>query len=710
MQSATPPVGERLLIPRWTIAVAFAVVAIVLIIAMGGPAALLSSHWPFYGDQPGQDWWLAGFRSQLLHGSAFGWNSQTNNGFLFGYFYFPLPPLFVTALATVVSVAAAAKVMVLLSVLSIPFGMWQLVKGLGYSRFLQTATVLSSLMVLLSNHPITIGGTLYDALLGEFSITLAIGCALCCLGAMARLRRGVGSWWPVALWGAATALAHVQGVVALALVTLAFAAWDIRDRAAVRPLLLAAIAAAGLSAWWWLPAITVQGQALGDVNPVEHNLAAFVWNGGTGTVWVLGVLGLGYATWRRFDGAKQMLSAIAVLGVALLLPLQIADTGRLLPIMFPLTGIGVALGLVALTEVLATRVTVTLATVGGLVLTAILSGGLPLLTGQNATILTSFDHQTDAGMNNLPGYTGARALATALEALPTGRVMVETPTNYQTVFGERLWTPLLSLWTNGHAATPLSLFINATPSSIALEYAYENLTSVYAPVVGWQPHPASPYPSSGINELRALGVNYYVATSPALASILNKVPGVRLVRTIVAPLPATTTASASTATQGTFWLYAISNASLVTGVPATMPMGALPTKAYALSMTSYLDTIGATTQTVSVPVVNGPTYSGPVATVSNVAASNTTISFHVATIGEPVLIRETYSPQWHVTGAAAVLRAEPNEMMVVPTSHDVTLRFANPVTVPVGAVVSLLTWGAIAAVLIRRRGSAVAEA
>ena len=73
--------------------------------------------------------------------------------------------------------------------------------------------------------------------------------------------------------------------------------------------------------------------------------------------------GLGYATWRRFDGAKQMLSAIAVLGVALLLPLQIADTGRLLPIMFPLAGIGVALGLVALTEVLATRVTVTLATV-----------------------------------------------------------------------------------------------------------------------------------------------------------------------------------------------------------------------------------------------------------------------------------------------------------------------------------------------------------
>jgi len=49
-------------------------------------------------------------------------------------------------------------------------------------------------------------------------------------------------------------------------------------------------------------------------------------------------------------------------------------------------------------------------------------------------------------------------------------------------------------------------------------------------------------------------------------------------------------------------------------------------------------------------------------------------------------------------------------MLVVPTSHDVTLRFANPVTVPVGAVVSLLTWGAIAAVLIRRRGSAVAEA
>ena len=685
VSAAAPDEAE---ISRWWIGGAFALVTLVVLLAVGGPAALFSSHWSYFGDMAGHDWWLSSYRTALLHGAPFGWSNDTDNGFLFGYFYFPLPPIIVTVLASVLSVAAASKCMVVLAVLSIPFGAWQLVKGLGYGRRVQTLAVLSGLFVLLSNHPLTIGGTLYDTLLGEYSLALSLGLGLCALGAYTRWRRGAGAWWPVAVWGALSLLSHVQGALATAVVLAVFVAIDLRTVVQLRAVAYAGLVALGLSAWWWLPAYSVAGQSLGDANPVNHSLASFLFNRDAGTLVVLGLIGLALGVWRRRAGAVALLGGCVVLSLLLLAPWQIADTGRLLPLVFIFAGVGVAFGLNELWQWAAARRPLRFATPVALALSSVFVVGVPMINSFNPTILRSYDNETFKGISSEPGYAGVRTLVSALEKLPAGQVVVETPTNYAAAYGTSTWPYLLPLWTNGHDASPLGLFVNATPSSIALEYAYENVTSVYSPVGSWQPRPAQALPAAGINELRSLGVNYLVVDSPVLEGIVHQLTGVHLAATVTTPTLSTTS---STDTAGTYWVYAIDDSQRVVSNVSVVPMPAASTRAYAQAMATYLDSVTSSPHTSTRAVGLPAPVAGAATTISDVQVTASTIRFHVSAVGSPVLIRMTYSPDWHATGAGPVYRALPNEMVVIPTSTTVTLRFQNPLAVPLGAVVSALT-------------------
>jgi hypothetical protein len=64
----------------------------------------------------------------------------------------------------------------------------------------------------------------------------------------------------------------------------------------------------------------------------------------------------------------------------------------------------------------------------------------------------------------------------------------------------------------------------------------------------------------------------------------------------------------------------------------------------------------------------------PVA-VSDVRRSVSKIAFHVSEVGKPVVVKESYFPNWHVKGAKGPYRLAPNLMVVVPTSNDVTLSY-----------------------------------
>ena len=67
----------------------------------------------------------------------------------------------------------------------------------------------------------------------------------------------------------------------------------------------------------------------------------------------------------------------------------------------------------------------------------------------------------------------------------------------------------------------------------------------------------------------------------------------------------------------------------------------------------------------------------PTVQVSKFVLSSQQISFHVNKIGIPVLVKISYFPNWQASGATGPYRVSPNLMVVVPTSHDVTLAYGK---------------------------------
>ncbi len=67
----------------------------------------------------------------------------------------------------------------------------------------------------------------------------------------------------------------------------------------------------------------------------------------------------------------------------------------------------------------------------------------------------------------------------------------------------------------------------------------------------------------------------------------------------------------------------------------------------------------------------------PHTTVSAISSSDNTIRFHVDRIGTPVEVKVSYFPNWKASGATGPWRTASNMMVVVPTSHEVTLQYGT---------------------------------
>jgi hypothetical protein len=87
----------------------------------------------------------------------------------------------------------------------------------------------------------------------------------------------------------------------------------------------------------------------------------------------------------------------------------------------------------------------------------------------------------------------------------------------------------------------------------------------------------------------------------------------------------------------------------------------------------------------------------PPVQVSNIKEGTSTISFDVDQTGVPVLVKTSYFPNWQVSGASGVYRATPNLMVVVPTSHHVTLSYGYTTLDWFGFVLTLLGIGGVIA-------------
>jgi uncharacterized membrane protein len=81
--------------------------------------------------------------------------------------------------------------------------------------------------------------------------------------------------------------------------------------------------------------------------------------------------------------------------------------------------------------------------------------------------------------------------------------------------------------------------------------------------------------------------------------------------------------------------------------------------------------------------------------VTRVHESDNEVSFHVSRLGTPVLVKVSYFPNWQASGASGPYRVTPNLMVVVPTSHDVALRYGTSGADWAGRILSLLGLAAL---------------
>jgi hypothetical protein len=269
---------------------------------------------------------------------------------------------------------------------------------------------------------------------------------------------------------------------------------------------------------------------------------------------------------------------------------------------------------------------------------------------------------------------------------------------------------LLPYWTNdcvdsmegllfeSASSTPYH-FLNQAELSAQPDHAMLNLPYVDGDV------------KTGISHLQMLGVRYYMAFSPTMQAAAARDPALRLVATS-GPWPAPP--GSTTVTQPVTWdIYEVSGAGMVAPLryePAVVTGPVSKAKAWLdLSVPWYQDPSRwpvplaasgpASWPRVAVGDRNPPRV--PVAQVrpSHVSVTDDRISFDVDRVGSPVVVRTSYFPNWQAAGAEGPWRITPNLMVVVPTSHHVTLHYGWTPVDWLGALATLAGIGGLVALV-----------
>ncbi len=263
---------------------------------------------------------------------------------------------------------------------------------------------------------------------------------------------------------------------------------------------------------------------------------------------------------------------------------------------------------------------------------------------------------------------------------------------------------LLPYWTHSCIGSMEGLYFE---SSATTPYHFLNAAELSLrpsnPVRGLS-YPSSPDVVEGVEHLQMLGVKYYMALTPETQAQADTDPALRLVATS-GPWPVTyTTGNTSTTKQRTWKIYEVQDSAIVTPLrdqPVVMKGESKGGKPWlAASQSWYLDPSRwdvyyaasgpKSWQRIASTDTNPPRSPLPPVQVANIKTADDNVSFDVDTIGVPVLVKVSYFPNWHVSGAEGPYRVTPNLMVVIPTSHHVRLQYGyTPVDVA-GMLLSLI--------------------
>ena len=511
----------------------------------------------------------------------------------------------------------------------------------------------------------------------------------------------------------------------------------------------AGVLSLGLSAWWLLPFATTQAYTnsmgytndpVNSLHPVLTTMGWFNATGGAGGdrwVIVLAIVAIGVALWTR-DRVGMFLTALTGLSVAafILDPQSVIWNERLIPFWF-LTShliVGWLCGYLAQryiarasraaiveveegeidgeTSVFVShdvefqterRVFATTMLIGLLAFASVIPGQIPWLatklhlstTGNQVSSWSEWNYSGYQAKSGWPEYQNLmETMGRIGETYGCGNAMWEYNSS-QNRFGTPEALMLLPYWTNNCIGSMEGLFFESSATT-----PYHFLDQAELSASPSDPQVGLPYGgldvALGVKHLQQLGVRYYMAFSPSVVAQANADSQLQYL-----------TSSRYWASSGVRWrIYLIKNSSVVT------PLTKTPYVVSGLgSRTAWLNAnvqwwLGANEQQLIAE--SGPTWwphvnsyakvpndivntaKNPYAglRVSQVRQETQSISFHVNQLNQPVLVKISYFPQWRVRGALGPYRVSPNEMVVIPTSQNVTLFYGQTDATRLGSAVS----------------------
>lgn len=688
-------------------------------------------------------------RQQLLpHGHLTGWDPGAYDGYPLYTLYFILPDLLVALGSYVIHYDVAFKLAVVLGSLLMPVAAWACGR-LFRLRPPGPAALAAATLPFLFDYTFTIyGGNLFSTLAGEYSFTFSLSLAILFLGLFAvAVRTGRLRGW-AALVLAGCILAHiVPGAYALAgaavllvveLLPVGFLRVGDRRQVARRQVLwwgLSTVVAGVLLSGWWLVPFGIDEEystSMGYTNVAGyvHLLApeADLWAIILAAVAAVIVL----VRRDRFGVCITALGVISAVGLVVD-PQGSLYNVRLLPLWFISVYLLVGWAFAVIVSVLAVRfrrwrvrrwsqaatrsgrarpaarwfpgsVGGAIAAIFGACLVVVPpfvvpASWLPVTIGANQ--VSVWAHYNFVGYEGQPGYPEYRGLIQTMAKVGRtdgcGRAMWEYSPDLNR-FGTPWALTLLPYWTENCIDSMEGLLME---SSATTPYHFLDQSELSAqpsdPMVGLDYGPVNV--PLGVLHLQLLGVKYFMASSPQVEAQAVDDPSLRLIATS-GPWHSTYGGGITT----TWDIFEVRNAPLVTPLthePAVLS-GISPRQGSWLPVSEawYLDPARWKVELaqsgpagwphITASDLHPPQRAVPPTTVRHIHQGISRISFQVSRIGTPVLVKTSYFPNWQATGALGPYRVTPNLMVVVPTSHSVTLTYGTTTADDLGAVATIL--------------------
>ncbi|MCU1462351.1 MAG: hypothetical protein JWO37_2426 [Acidimicrobiales bacterium] len=701
-------------------------IAVLFVFVQLQPRLLFANTTPAGGDMGAHVWGPAYLRDHLLHHFRLtGWAPDWYAGFPALHFYFPLPSLLIVVLNAVLPYNIAFKLVTVLGILTLPVAAWFFARSAGLRYPGPIVVGLSTLLFLFDRSFTIYGGNIPSTLAGEFSFSISLSLALVFLGLIARgLDDGRRTGLAAAVL-AATGLCHLLPTVFAVVAAIVLLA--LRPGVRQAKFVGAALTAGALIAAFWsfpflmrLPYANDMGwekiakideQVKGLFPHSIYWIAALAAVGAaiSYTRWVQAVAldGTGGETAREHR-AGMMLTIVGLFSGALFVfaPPHRLWNARVLPFWYLCLYFLAAIAVAEVARGLAVLVsadphrpnvwwrhgTAIVTLVAVLVIVGRPLHALHLVAQpKDSSFIPGWVKWNYSGYERKPAYPQYRDVIATMQRVGErqgcGRAMWEYESELDR-YGTPLAMMLLPYWTDGCIASMEGLYFESSATT-----PYHFLDAAYLSAKPSNPQRGLPYPSlniaDGVRRLQLLGVRYYMAFSRAAVTQADVDRDLTLIDQSNA-FDVTHTVDGKSVTEPFRWrIYQVAGSDIVAGLdvlPSVLRHAPKGGKAWQdLAVAHYVDNAHFDQPIVASGPAEWPRVDSmsaaptvPVAspaTVSNIRTTDDRISFDVDNPGSPVIVKASYFPNWHASGAKGPYRLAPNLMVVVPTSTHVSLHY-----------------------------------